>query len=88
MFAAFRIVRGLPKRTTDDDTTTTTRDANPAPYATVRPVPRARRVDDRHGGAVVIVAGGLRSLRVSRREAQGGIQTEATYRSDDLCIDT
>ena len=55
--AAFQVVPVLPKRTTDDDATTTTRDANPASYATARPVQRARRVGDGHGGAVVLVAG-------------------------------
>ena len=49
------VVNVLPKRTTDD--ATTTRDANPASYATARPVQRARRVGDGHGGAVVLVAG-------------------------------
>ena len=55
--AAFRLIPVLPKRTTDDDATTTTRDANPASYATARPVQRARRVGDGHGGAVVLAVG-------------------------------
>ena len=55
--AAIRVVPGLPRRTTDDDTTTTTRDSKTPSCAIARPVPRARRVREGHGGAVVLVAG-------------------------------
>ena len=55
--AAFRVIPEHPTGLTDDDATTTTRDANPASYATSRPVQRARRVGDGHGGAVVLAVG-------------------------------
>ena len=75
-----------PKRTTDDDATTTTQDTTPASYAIARPIlPRARHVGDGHCGAVALVAGRV-ARRVPRREAQGGIQTEATHRCDGLCV--
>ena len=55
--AAFRGVSGRPKRTTDHDTTTPTRDSKIASRAIARPVPRVRRVDEGHGGAVVLAVG-------------------------------
>ena len=54
---AFQVVPVIPRRTTDDDATTPTRDSKTASRAIARPVPRAHRVGEGHGGAVVLVAG-------------------------------
>ena len=55
--AAFRVVPERPERTTDHDATTPTRDSKIASRAIARPVPRVRRVDEGHGGAVVLAVG-------------------------------
>ena len=55
--AAFQGVPERPERTTDHDATTPTRDSKIASRAIARPVPRVRRVDEGHGGAVVLAVG-------------------------------
>ena len=57
LVATFRGVSGCPKRTTDHDPTTPTRDSKIASRAIARPVPSVRRLDEGHGGAVVLAVG-------------------------------
>ena len=84
--AAIRVVPGLPRRTADDDTTTTTRDSKP-PRARSRVPSRARAVWAKGmAGLWCSSQVASRSRRVSRREAQGRIKTQATQPPDGLCV--